>query len=46
MTALEVISRIRFEEALMREFFGDQYRDYMNTTGRLFPKNLMSLRER
>jgi protein-S-isoprenylcysteine O-methyltransferase Ste14 len=38
MTVLEVISRIGFEESLMLEFFGDQYRDYMKKTGRLLPK--------
>ena len=38
MTALEVASRISFEENLMLEFFGDQYRDYMKRTGRLLPK--------
>ena len=38
MTTLEVVSRIRFEESLMLEFFGDQYRDYMKNTGRLLPK--------
>jgi protein-S-isoprenylcysteine O-methyltransferase Ste14 len=38
MTLLEVASRIGFEESLMLEYFGDQYRDYMKKTGRLFPK--------
>ena len=38
MTALEVISRIGFEENLMLEYFGDQYRVYMKKTGRLLPK--------
>lgn len=38
MTVLEVASRIGFEENLMLEFFGDQYREYMKHTGRLFPK--------
>ena len=38
MTVLEVISRIGFEEALMIEFFGNQYRDYMKKTGRFLPK--------
>jgi len=38
MTLLEVSSRIGFEEALMLEYFGDQYRQYMQRTGRLFPK--------
>ena len=38
MTALEIFSRIRFEEALMIEYFGDEYREYMKRTGRLLPK--------
>jgi len=38
MVTLEVFSRISFEESLMVEFFGDQYREYMKKTGRLFPK--------
>ena len=38
MTILEVISRIGFEESLMVEYFGDQYREYMKKTGRLFPR--------
>jgi len=38
MTILEVISRISFEESLMLEYFGDQYREYMKKTGRLLPK--------
>lgn len=38
MTILEVISRISFEESLMLEFFGEQYREYMKKTGRLLPK--------
>ncbi|MGD8403231.1 MAG: isoprenylcysteine carboxylmethyltransferase family protein [Anaerolineales bacterium] len=38
MTVLETISRIRFEEGLMLEYFGEQYREYMNKTGKLFPK--------
>lgn len=40
MNALEVTSRIHYEESLMLEFFGDQYREYMKKTGRLFPKVL------
>ncbi len=40
MTALETASRVQFEEALMVEFFGDQYREYMKKTGRLLPKVL------
>ena len=38
MTVLEVASRISFEESLMLEYFGDQYRDYMKRTGRLLPR--------
>ena len=38
MTTLEVASRIRFEETLMLQYFGDQYREYMKHTGRLLPK--------
>jgi protein-S-isoprenylcysteine O-methyltransferase Ste14 len=38
MTVLEIISRVKFEETLLLEYFGDQYRDYMKRTGRLLPK--------
>jgi protein-S-isoprenylcysteine O-methyltransferase Ste14 len=38
MTLLELASRIRFEEDLMLEYFGDQYHEYMKRTGRLLPK--------
>ena len=38
MTIMEVVSRIGFEETLMLEYFGEQYREYMKTTGRLFPR--------
>ena len=38
MTILEVVSRVGFEESLMLEYFGDQYREYMKKTGRLLPK--------
>jgi protein-S-isoprenylcysteine O-methyltransferase Ste14 len=30
--------RVRREEAMMCTFFGDEYRDYMRRTGRLFPR--------
>lgn len=44
MTALEVASRIRFEENLMIEYFGDGYREYMKRTGRLLPRmNVVTL---
>jgi protein-S-isoprenylcysteine O-methyltransferase Ste14 len=38
MTGLEIISRIQYEEALMTEYFGEQYRAYMKKTGRLLPR--------
>jgi len=38
MTILEVASRIGFEEDLMLEYFGDQYREYMKRTGQLLPR--------
>ena len=38
MTVLEVASRVSFEENLMLEYFGDQYREYMKRTGRLLPR--------
>jgi protein-S-isoprenylcysteine O-methyltransferase Ste14 len=38
MTIMEVASRLGFEESLMIEYFGDQYRDYMKKTGRLLPR--------
>ena len=41
MTVLEVASRIGFEENLMLEYFGDQYREYMERTGRLLPKLIL-----
>jgi protein-S-isoprenylcysteine O-methyltransferase Ste14 len=37
MIVLETTSRIGFEENLMLEYFGDQYREYMKRTGRLLP---------
>lgn len=36
-------TRISREESLMIKTFGDEYRDYSNRTGRLFPKNLLDL---
>jgi protein-S-isoprenylcysteine O-methyltransferase Ste14 len=38
MTVLDITSRIGFEESLMVEYFGDQYREYLKKTGRLLPK--------
>ena len=29
--------RVPREESMMREFFGDEYREYMTRTGRIFP---------
>jgi protein-S-isoprenylcysteine O-methyltransferase Ste14 len=37
-TALEVASRIRYEEAILAEQFGDDYREYAAHTGRLLPR--------
>ena len=38
MTVLDVISRVRVEEAMMMESFGDHYRAYMQRTGRFLPR--------
>ena len=38
MAILEIASRISYEESLMIEYFGDRYRQYMQKTGRLFPR--------
>ena len=38
MTVLDIASRIGFEESLMLEYFGEQYREYMTKTGRLLPR--------
>ena len=38
MTALEIASRIGFEESLMVEYFGNEYREYKKRTGRILPK--------
>jgi len=37
-TALEVGSRVRYEEALLAETFGASYESYTKTTGRLLPR--------
>lgn len=37
-TSIEVIARVRFEELLMLDRFDEQYRDYMQETGRLIPR--------
>lgn len=37
-SALDILSRIQFEEALLAEHFGESYRVYMQKTGRLLPK--------
>lgn len=39
MTALDVWSRVRFEEAIMMERFGEAYQAYMQRTGRLLPRH-------
>jgi protein-S-isoprenylcysteine O-methyltransferase Ste14 len=36
--ALMYIGRVRREEQMMCEFFGQEYREYMRQTGRLFPR--------
>jgi protein-S-isoprenylcysteine O-methyltransferase Ste14 len=36
--AVMYIGRVRREEQMMCEFFGQEYRDYMQHTGRLFPR--------
>ncbi len=41
MTILEITSRIKFEESLMLEYFGDQYLEYIKTTGRLLPRTII-----
>jgi protein-S-isoprenylcysteine O-methyltransferase Ste14 len=37
-TALDIAGRIRFEEALLAETFGDQYAEYASHSGRLLPR--------
>jgi len=36
--AVMYIGRVRREEQMMCEFFGEKYREYMRQTGRLFPR--------
>lgn len=38
MAWFEIYSRVHFEENLLIEYFGDQYSEYMQCTGRLIPK--------
>ncbi|MCI0395362.1 MAG: isoprenylcysteine carboxylmethyltransferase family protein [Chloroflexi bacterium] len=38
MATLDILSRISFEEGIMLDSFGDQYRAYMKRTGRLLPR--------
>ncbi len=38
MTSLDIRARIRVEEQLMVDRFGEAYRDYMRRTGRLLPR--------
>jgi protein-S-isoprenylcysteine O-methyltransferase Ste14 len=37
-TAIEVASRISYEEALLAEQFGGEYQEYVTRTGRLLPR--------
>lgn len=37
-TALEVVSRVGYEEALLAEQFGESYQAYASQTGRLLPR--------
>jgi protein-S-isoprenylcysteine O-methyltransferase Ste14 len=37
-TVLEILSRVRYEEGLMLDRFGDDYTNYANRTGRLLPR--------
>ncbi len=38
MTALDVLRRIRIEEAMLLRHFGDDYQIYMKVTGRVLPR--------
>jgi protein-S-isoprenylcysteine O-methyltransferase Ste14 len=38
MTALDIAARINAEETLMLQQFGDEYRIYMQKTGRILPR--------
>lgn len=38
MATLDVLRRIRIEEAMLLRHFGDEYRVYMKVTGRLLPR--------
>ena len=40
MTGLDVAERIRTEEAMLQNQFGEPYQVYMQSTGRLFPRLL------
>ncbi len=40
--AMMYFGRVKKEEELMIERFGDEYREYMKRTGRLFPKKVFS----
>lgn len=37
-SVLQVVTRIKAEEEMMIEQFGEQYESYMNKTGRLIPR--------
>ena len=39
-TALDLASRVRFEEALLAEQFGETYAELMSTTGRILPRRI------
>jgi protein-S-isoprenylcysteine O-methyltransferase Ste14 len=38
MTAIDVWVRVRFEEAMLLQAFGEEYRAYMESSGRLLPR--------
>lgn len=38
LSTLQYLTRVGAEERMMLEQFGDQYREYMQTTGRLIPR--------
>ncbi len=38
MAVLEILSRIRFEESIVLEYFGDEYREYIKKTGTCLPR--------
>jgi protein-S-isoprenylcysteine O-methyltransferase Ste14 len=38
LTVIETLARVEFEESILLEKFGEQYRRYMQHTGRLWPR--------